>query len=215
MHVTGLIDEVHVSFINLSFGWPAFDNSLAPILAAIKKAHDWGIVIFAATGNYSSSVNTAWPASLGNHLAVLPVYSSDGHGNPSDFNPTTNNASRNICSLGEGIDILRSKPSEPSQEGFQTARRSGAAFSTAAVTGIAAIVYGFFEELPRQKPGPGRLHSVCERLSGCHGHRARHGDGAEGDLHGPGRQKIGGGGLRRALVLLRRPRGRGDILNRA
>ncbi|KAI0444182.1 putative subtilisin [Xylaria telfairii] len=76
------------------------------ISAAILEARQHNITVVAPAGNSGGNERVAFPARL---PSVIAVHATDGHGNPSTFNPSPVKARKNFSTLGElipGIPVL-------------------------------------------------------------------------------------------------------------
>ncbi|KPM36021.1 hypothetical protein AK830_g10541 [Neonectria ditissima] len=123
-----------VDIINLSFGFPLYHETLRPILLALRKARDNGVLLFAAAGNEGGNYDVSWPAKLPD---VICVNAADSYGNMADF-AQTDAPRRRIYTLGEGVPSC-----ELDAKGEDAIHRSGTSFATPIAVGIAAIVLGF------------------------------------------------------------------------
>ena len=89
-----------VDTISMSFGFPNRVPGYADLEQAIHDAEHANILIFAAASNNGGNRQRAFPARTDK---VICVHSSDGQGNPSDFNPTSVQNQDNFSTLGEAV----------------------------------------------------------------------------------------------------------------
>jgi subtilisin family serine protease len=125
---------MNVDIISMSFGYRIEDQI---IKAAIRKAFDKGIILFASASN--SGVNPRFPISFpANIRQVICIHSSDGNGNPSSHNPPET-PDCNLAVLGEGIAAAWPRHLQTTrQDGLQVA--SGSSVATPIAAGIAALI---------------------------------------------------------------------------
>lgn len=134
--------ENEVDIISMSFG---FEYDHYEITQAIRKAKSRNIIMFAAAGNKGYSSKIAFPAKSSD---VISIYSADGHGSPSAFNPELSQVGENFSVLGEGVE---SSWPLSLQEG-STKRSSGTSVATAIAAGLAALLLDFLRENPSNMP---------------------------------------------------------------
>lgn len=97
------IFEIRADIICMGFG---FHDRVSELQQVIRRAamgdsgHD--IIMFAAAGNEGANQVVAYPARDPN---VFCVYSTDGFGNSSPFNPGLFDPSDNFSTLGEEVEI--------------------------------------------------------------------------------------------------------------
>jgi subtilisin family serine protease len=127
----------------MSFGFPYLNQNLDRIHTAINEAFVSRVLMFAAAKNDGANSGIAYPA---NQDQVICVNSTDGHGNPSKYNPSPI-MGQNLSVLGE--DVLSSWPVK-FKLGMQ--RKSGTSYATPIAAGIAAIVLEYaLEKLPNEE----------------------------------------------------------------
>lgn len=123
----------------MSFGFPSLTEDLECIRSAILHAHAQNVVLFAAARNSGGLQRVAYPAA---QSEVICVRSSDGHGNASLFNPSTEGGSEIEFSV-VGEAVLSSWAGGPAR------RMSGTSFATPVAAGIAAIVMDYLAQKSR------------------------------------------------------------------
>lgn len=123
----------------MSFGWPSSDfDGYEVVQAAIDKAYNKKVLMFAAASNSGGRQGRAYPASSSQ---VICVHSTDTYGNISGFSPTPEPNSINIATVGESIRsawpmlLCRDKKNLECVED-----RSGTSYATAILAGIAAFL---------------------------------------------------------------------------
>ncbi|OBT80206.1 hypothetical protein VF21_00560 [Pseudogymnoascus sp. 05NY08] len=130
------VDKWRVHIISMSFGFDGLTDELGCIDEAISHTHKKA-VLFAAARNSGVLKRIAYPAILDD---VICIYSTDGLGKPSDFNPPSKQHN-NFGTIGESL--LSSWPrSEPRY-------MSGTSFATPIAAGIAAVTMDYLEQNKR------------------------------------------------------------------
>ena len=92
-------DEWGVDIITMSLG---FEHHIPEIEAAINHASSKNIIMFASASNDGSNKYVAFPAREWDR--VICIYSTDGNGIPSGFNPPLLDSSKNFSTLGEAVE---------------------------------------------------------------------------------------------------------------
>ena len=98
------------------------------VAKAISHALHANIICLAAAGNQGANEQTSFPARM---PRVIAVYSTDGYGNPSPFNPSPRKARKNFSTLGESFEQI--------WEG-KTQFRSGSSYAVCVAAGILATM---------------------------------------------------------------------------
>jgi len=131
-------EEWDVDIISMSFGFP---RGFHTIHDEIQKAINRGKTVFAAASNDGGNADRAYPA---RQRDVICVHSTDGHGNPSLFNPTALDRTNNFCVVGENIKAGWPSPTPDKLGG--TKYMSGTSFATPVAIAIAALMVGLVSE---------------------------------------------------------------------
>lgn len=120
----------------MSFGLEKHDDDMQD---AVLAAYVQKIIMFSAASNQGGNFGVKYPARA---PEVLCIYSTDGMGEPSPFNPTKmKNESHHLAILGEGIRSAWPKTLEGSSTPFQ--RMSGTSFAVPVAAGTAANILEF------------------------------------------------------------------------
>lgn len=137
-----------INIINISYGLAEDD---AYLKEALKKAYDNGVAIIASAGNNGNSV-IAYPAAYDFVIAVAAV-------NPrKDFVSTS--------SRGPAVDFIAPGAAlfaPDNMQGYGWVR--GTSFSTAYITGVAALVTEAYQNKYARKPTPAELIAVLAKIS--------------------------------------------------
>lgn len=126
-----------MNIISMSFGFPYRE----PVLdRAIRRAHDKGVLMFAAASNDGANkvVPVAYPARASDS-GVFCIHSTDGLGNASKFTPIAQENLENFATLGEAV---RSAWPWKLRKGLEQ-RKSGTSTATPIAAGIAALILEF------------------------------------------------------------------------
>jgi hypothetical protein len=100
--------------------------------------------LFAAASNDGANLRRAFPAT---EAKVFCIHSTDGHGNPSGFNPTASSDDANFSLLGEHVESCW--PAGVNGHEGQVRIRSGTSVATPIAAGLAASVLSFVQQLDR------------------------------------------------------------------
>ncbi|KAL7958637.1 putative subtilisin [Trichoderma compactum] len=119
------VQEWRVDMIVLPFGVRVRDEA---IYNAITQALEANIICLAAAGNHGANDQTAFPARM---PRVIGIYSTDGFGNASRFNPSPIQGRRNFSALGEDHEFFWKQ---------ECKRRSGSEFAVCVAGGILSRV---------------------------------------------------------------------------
>lgn len=141
-----VVDEWSVDIITMSFGWKVGPTTASKdVRKALRYATDNDTLLFAAASNdaRSNTREIAFPASYSD---VFGIFSTDGSGRWSDFNPHRQRNKLYIATLGE--EVQSAIPTSLHQGLMQ--RRSGTSTATPIAAAIAALVLQF----ARQRPFP-------------------------------------------------------------
>jgi Subtilase family len=115
----------------MSFGFPRQTQELECVHQAILSAYRQNILLFAAARNNGALQKVAYPA---DQPEVICVYSADGEGNGSHFNPSPEN-NMALSVVGEAV--------ESSWLENKTVRESGTSSATPIAAGIAGILMDY------------------------------------------------------------------------
>lgn len=125
------VHQWKADIISLSCG---FEDHSDELEQAIREAESHHVLIFAASGNFGANKKTSWPA---RHRSVIPVYGSDGDGNPYKKNPNPQPDGSRFSTLGVAVKVTDHTNSNKRQ------LRSGTSIATAVAVGIASTMLGF------------------------------------------------------------------------
>jgi len=123
--------EVDIIVINLSLDCFRRKRSESLLRYAVEK----NIIVFAAVPPYDFQQHRQNRGLFGE---AIEIYSADGYGRPSAFNPPAKEFSENFTVLGEGIYIHKFSKEDQSV--------SGSSYATIIAAGIAATVLHFASE---------------------------------------------------------------------
>lgn len=137
-----------INIINISYGLTEDDAYLKD---ALKKAYDNGVAIIASAGNNGNSV-IAYPAAYDFVIAVAAV------NHRKDF--------VNTSSRGPAVDFVAPGAAlfvPDNMQGYGWVR--GTSFSTAYITGVAALATEAFQNKYSRKPSPAELVGILAKIS--------------------------------------------------
>lgn len=120
--------EQDVDIINISAGFRKHSRRLQE---AVQKAKSGNKLVIAAAGNWANTSSIAFPAR--NHFDTMCIFSTNVHGQSSQFNPEPGPSSHNFALLGEDWQH-RSEISK---------RVQGTSMAAAAASGLAAMILDF------------------------------------------------------------------------
>ncbi|KAJ2993953.1 hypothetical protein NUW58_g1687 [Xylaria curta] len=141
-HALGLLLKVATYIISMSFGIREYHE---PMNKAISNALSNQTLMFAAASNDGGNLGRAFPAKS---PGVFCIHSTDGHGNPSAFNPTADEKDVNFSLLGEHV---RSHwPAGKNGHNDIVNVMSGTSVATPIAAGLAASVLSFVRQQERE-----------------------------------------------------------------
>lgn len=106
-----------------------------PIYQELRNAMSKGTLLFAAASNDGANFGRAFPARC---TGVFCIHSTDGHGNPSGFNPTASQVDMNFSLLGESVPSWWPFGAGGHEEVVRA--MSGTSVATPIAAGLAALV---------------------------------------------------------------------------
>ncbi|CZR56494.1 uncharacterized protein PAC_06382 [Phialocephala subalpina] len=143
------IGECDADIVSMSFGMPQRSSTIRKAI----NSYSGQKIFFAATHNDGGNRNVAYPAKLSK---VIGISSTDGLGNSSRFNPSTQ-GKLSFSTLGEGI--------ASEWLGSCDVRKSGTSYATPIAAAIAATFLAFVKlKLDMDSEELEKLHS-CEGMS--------------------------------------------------
>ncbi|KAG9253124.1 uncharacterized protein F5Z01DRAFT_689257 [Emericellopsis atlantica] len=132
------VDQWKVDIISMSFG---IREDHEPINTAISNAVNKRTLLFAAASNDGANLGRAFPAQ---HRSVFCIHSTDGNGNPSQFNPTASETDVNFSLLGE--DVSSHWPAGIDGHDQTVRVMTGTSVATPIAAGLAASVLSFVRQ---------------------------------------------------------------------
>ncbi|RAK72160.1 S8/S53 family peptidase [Aspergillus fijiensis CBS 313.89] len=140
------LSEWKVDIISMSFG---IREHSPPIKEAIANAIHSQTLLFSAASNDGGNLGRAFPAQ---YPGVFCIHSTDGHGNPSMFNPTADDKDVNFSLLGECVSSHW--PVNQDGRGQTVKVLSGTSIATPIAAGLATSVLSFVRQQDQYiKPG--------------------------------------------------------------
>ncbi|KAL4874978.1 hypothetical protein BJY04DRAFT_211654 [Aspergillus karnatakaensis] len=132
------VDQWKVDIISMSFGIREYHELMS---TAISKASNKRTLLFAAASNDGANFGRAFPAQ---YPSVFCIHSTDGNGNPSDFNPTASETDVNFSLLGE--HVVSHWPAGLNGHNQIVNVKSGTSVATPIAAGLAAAVLSFVRQ---------------------------------------------------------------------
>jgi subtilisin family serine protease len=136
------VKEWKVDIISMSFGIREYNE---PMSNAIANALNERTLLFAAASNNGANLDRAFPAQ---YPGVFCIHSTDGNGNPSDFNPTASEKDVNYSLLGQ--QVSSHWPAGMNGHNQPVKSLSGTSVATPIAAGLAASVLSFVRHQDRQ-----------------------------------------------------------------
>ncbi|KAL5608599.1 hypothetical protein FOVSG1_003280 [Fusarium oxysporum f. sp. vasinfectum] len=127
-----------VDIITMSFGIREYDETMS---TAISNALNHRTLLFAAASNDGGNRGRAFPAQ---YPSVFCIYSTDGNGNPSKFNPTASETDVNFSLLGENVSSHWPAGLNGIEETVNV--MSGTSVATPIAAGLAASILSFVRQ---------------------------------------------------------------------
>ncbi|KAH6976792.1 peptidase S8/S53 domain-containing protein [Ilyonectria destructans] len=143
----------HADIISMSWG---YQKEISVITNAIRDAFHHGKILLASASNTGSlsKESVAFPANL---RQVICINSTDGYGNPSEFNPSPS-PDRTLAVIGEGLSVAC-----PPKIGGELRVIRGTSAATAIAAGIATLILQY----SRERANAGKAVEAPHRLSHC------------------------------------------------
>ncbi|PSR80203.1 hypothetical protein BD289DRAFT_374413 [Coniella lustricola] len=132
------VKEWKVDIISMSFGIREYNELMS---TAISNALNKRTLLFAAASNDGANLGRAFPAQ---YPSVFCIHSTDGNGNPSNFNPTASETDVNFSLLGEHVSSHW--PAGVNGHDQTVNVMSGTSVATPIAAGLAASVLSFVRQ---------------------------------------------------------------------
>ncbi|KAL4964647.1 S8/S53 family peptidase [Aspergillus stella-maris] len=136
------VEQWKVDIISMSFGIREYHELMN---TAISNALNKRTLLFAAASNDGANLGRAFPAQC---PSVFCIHSTDGNGNPSNFNPTASETDVNFSLLGE--HVTSSWPAGINGHDQTVNVMSGTSVATPIAAGLAASVLSFVRQQDQQ-----------------------------------------------------------------
>lgn len=132
------VTQWKVDIISMSFGIREYHERMS---TAISNALNKRTLLFAAASNDGANLGRAFPA---DYPSVFCIHSTDGNGNPSNFNPTASETDVNFSLLGEHVSSYW--PAGMNGHDQFVNVMSGTSVATPIAAGLAASVLSFVRQ---------------------------------------------------------------------
>ncbi|OQU94560.1 hypothetical protein CLAIMM_00905 [Cladophialophora immunda] len=132
------VEQWKVDIISMSFGIREYHELMS---TAISNALNKRTLLFAAASNDGANLGRAFPAQ---YPSVFCIHSTDGNGNPSNFNPTASETDVNFSLLGEHVSSHW--PAGMNGHNQTVNALSGTSVATPIAAGLAASVLSFVRQ---------------------------------------------------------------------
>ncbi|PMD47898.1 subtilisin-like protein [Hyaloscypha variabilis F] len=132
------VKEWKVDIISMSFAIREYHELMS---TAISNALNKRTLLFAAASNDGANLGRAFPAQ---YPSVFCIHSTDGNGNPSNFNPTASETDVNFSLLGEHVSSHW--PAGMNGHNQTVNVMSGTSVATPIAAGLAASVLSFVRQ---------------------------------------------------------------------
>ncbi|KAL2863360.1 peptidase S8/S53 domain-containing protein [Aspergillus lucknowensis] len=132
------VEHWKVDIISMSFGIREYHELMS---TAISNALNKRTLLFAAASNDGANLGRAFPAQ---YPSVFCIHSTDGNGNPSNFNPTASETDVNFSLLGEHVSSYW--PAGINGHHQTVNVMSGTSVATPIAAGLAASILSFVRQ---------------------------------------------------------------------
>ncbi|PVH92328.1 subtilisin-like protein [Periconia macrospinosa] len=132
------VNQWKVDIISMSFGIREYHELMS---TAISNALNKRTLLFAAASNDGANLGRAFPAQ---YPSVFCIHSTDGNGNPSNFNPTASETDVNFSLLGEHVSSHW--PAGMNGHDQTVNVMSGTSVATPIAAGLAASILSFVRQ---------------------------------------------------------------------